>query len=402
VLLALLAALAVASPANAALPAGNVVQNGDAEAGPGATSDTQTQAPPGWDTIPNFTAVVYGTGAFPSAAISTSIRGGANFFAGGPSSGFGDTSYAQQALDLVAYGPDLDAGNVQMTLAADQGGTGVEGDSTAISAVTTNAAGDTGTGFVTLPRVTPEERGNATGFVHRTDCTTLQPGTRRGFVTVTAQRLEGSSYNDGYADNISLTFSTAPCPPKADAPLPPPTPEPVPGVSANADVSKGRVFVKRPGGTTFLELRDARSIPMGSEIDTTQGEISMQTAVGTGGKTQTAKFRDGKFTMQQAAGAKVTDLALTGQNFAKCPPALSKTGPAASSPKRRLWGNGKGRFRTRGRFATATVRGTQWMVMDACKSTTVKVARGVVVVRDLAKRKNVRLKAPKSYTAHAR
>jgi hypothetical protein len=175
----------------------------------------------------------------------------------------------------------------------------------------------------------------------------------------------------------------------------------VPGVSANADVSKGRVFVKRPGGTTFVELRDARSIPMGSEIDTTQGEISMQTAVGTGGKTQTAKFRDGKFTMQQAKGAKVTDLALTGQNFAKCPPALSRTGTAASSPTRRLWGNGKGRFRTRGRFATATVRGTQWMVKDACKSTTVKVAKGVVVVRDLVKRKNVSVKAPKSYTAIA-
>jgi hypothetical protein len=216
-----------------------------------------------------------------------------------------------------------------------------------------------------------------------------------------AQRIQ-PPYNDGYADNVSLTLSTAPCPPPPDAPLPPPTPDPVPGVSANADVSKGRVFVKRPGDTKYQELRSARSIPVGSEIDTTRGEINMETAVGTAGKSQFAKFRDGKFTMAQTSGAKITDLVLTGERFDKCPQTGTQAGAAASKPTRRLWGNGKGRYRTRGRYATATVRGTKWMVRDACDSTTVQVARGVVIVRDLVKRKNVRVKAPKTYTARAR
>ena len=402
VLLAVVTPLALAAPASAALPAGNVVQNGDAEGGPGANNATETQAPPGWQTLPNFTAVVYGaSGGFPDAAIGASIGGGRNFFAGGPPSDFGDSTVAVQEIDLTSYLPELDGSGVQATLSADLGGFASQGDSASVSAVLTNAEGNTGTGVLSLPAVTAEERGNVTGFVHRTDCVTLQPGSRRGYVQIVAQRIE-PSYNDGYADNVSLTFSTAACPAKADAPLPPPTPQPVPGVSANADVSKGRVFVKRPGSNKFQELRDARSIPFGSEIDTARGEIELKTAIGTSGKSQVAKFRDGKFTMQQTSGAKITDLLLTGERFDKCPRTGTQTGTAARKPTRRLWGNGKGRYRTRGRYATATVRGTQWMVKDTCDSTRVQVARGVVIVRDLVKRKNVRVKAPKSYTAKAR
>jgi hypothetical protein len=402
VLLAVLTPLALVSPASAALPAGNVIQNGDAEGGTGATNSNETQAPPGWQTLPNFTAVVYGaSGGFPDAAIGASIGGGRNFFAGGPPSEFGDATAAVQDIDLTSYLPELDGSGVQATLSADLGGFASQNDSASVTAVLTNAEGNTGTGVLTLAPVTPEERGNATGFLRRTDCVTLQPGTRRAIVQIVAQRID-PAYNDGYADNVSLTLSTAACPAKADAPLPPPTPQPVPGVSANADVSKGRVFVKRPGATKYQELRSERSIPVGSEIDTTRGEINMQTAVGTGGKSQVAKFRDGKFTMEQSKGAKITDLVLTGERFDKCPRTGTQASAAARRPTRRLWGNGKGRYRTRGRYATATVRGTKWMVRDACDSTTVQVARGVVIVRDLVKRKNVRVKAPRSYTARAR
>ena len=50
---------------------------------------------------------------------------------------------------------------------------------------------------------------------------------------------------------------------------------------------------------------------------------------------------------------------------------------------RRLWGTGHGRFRTRGRYAAATVRGTTWTVEDRCHSTVTKVLEGIVAVRDL-------------------
>jgi hypothetical protein len=243
------------------------------------------------------------------------------------------------------------------------------------------------------------DRDHVTGLVRRTSCTTLTPGTRRAYVQVAAQRIE-PPYNDGYADNISVTLSTTPCPPAPDAPLEPPAP-PRPAVSGNAEPTKGRIFVKRPGATKFQELRDAREIPVGSEIDATQGEVRLQMAASTTGATQFGKFRDGQFTMMQAPGRKLlTELVMAGGRFDKCPKS-QQLGSAASKPSRRLWGNGKGRFRTRGRYASATVRGTQWMVQDSCSSTKVRVARGSVVVRDFAKRRNITLKAPKSYVARA-
>jgi hypothetical protein len=39
---------------------------------------------------------------------------------------------------------------------------------------------------------------------------------------------------------------------------------------------------------------------------------------------------------------------------------------------------------------------------DSCNATTVRVTRGVVLVRDLVKKRNIRLSAGKSYTARAR
>jgi hypothetical protein len=47
---------------------------------------------------------------------------------------------------------------------------------------------------------------------------------------------------------------------------------------------------------------------------------------------------------------------------------------------RRLWGDGKGRFRTRGRYGAGTVRGTKWLTKDRCDGTLVRVVRGRVAV----------------------
>ena len=70
-------------------------------------------------------------------------------------------------------------------------------------------------------------------------------------------------------------------------------------------------------------------------------------------------------------------------------------------PVRRLWGNGKGRFQTRGRYSSATVRGTKWLVMDRCDGTLTRVVRGIVRVRDFRARKNVNVRAGRSYLAKA-
>jgi ferric-dicitrate binding protein FerR (iron transport regulator) len=66
---------------------------------------------------------------------------------------------------------------------------------------------------------------------------------------------------------------------------------------------------------------------------------------------------------------------------------------------RQVWGDGKGRFQTRGRYAAATVRGTKWRVQDRCDGTFVTVARGVVAVRDFGLRRSVLVRAGQSYLA---
>ena len=66
---------------------------------------------------------------------------------------------------------------------------------------------------------------------------------------------------------------------------------------------------------------------------------------------------------------------------------------------RQLWGNGSGHFRTKGRYAAATVRGTNWLTADRCDGTQVKVRRGVVAVLDIPLRKTVTVRAGKSYLA---
>src|SRR3954466_13593566 len=102
-LVALIAVLAIPVPAGAALPAGNVVQNGDAEGGPGATNSTDVFPPPAWDNLPTLPAVAYGSPAFPGTDISSVIGGGRNLFAGGPENGFGDFTASTQNVDLSAF-----------------------------------------------------------------------------------------------------------------------------------------------------------------------------------------------------------------------------------------------------------------------------------------------------------
>ena len=66
---------------------------------------------------------------------------------------------------------------------------------------------------------------------------------------------------------------------------------------------------------------------------------------------------------------------------------------------RRLWGKGKGRFRTKGRHAAATVRGTEWSIADRCDETSVRVHEGIVDVENLLTGDVVTLRAGDRYAA---
>ena len=108
--------------------------------------------------------------------------------------------------------------------------------------------------------------------------------------------------------------------------------------------------------------------------------------------------------------ALITDLVMKGQIArSQCAPlkgaraavvdAKKKKGPKSVLGK--LWGNGKGKFRTSGKYSSATVRGTIWLVEDRCEGTLTKVTRGTVQVRDLKRKKTVTVKAGHSYLARA-
>ena len=66
---------------------------------------------------------------------------------------------------------------------------------------------------------------------------------------------------------------------------------------------------------------------------------------------------------------------------------------------RKLWGSGKGNFRTEGNNGSATVRGTIWLTEDRCDGTFFKVRRGVVTIRDFGADETFPLGKGKSYLA---
>jgi hypothetical protein len=89
---------------------------------------------------------------------------------------------------------------------------------------------------------------------------------------------------------------------------------------------------------------------------------------------------------------------LAGGSFRACGKRASANA-AKRNVVRRLWGDGQGRFRTTGRYAAATLRGTVRTMADTCSTTTTFVAKGSVTVRDFVKRKTVVVTAGRSYRA---
>ncbi len=223
------------------------------------------------------------------------------------------------------------------------------------------------------------------------------------------------------AGAVAILLNTTPTavPPAPPAPpaLPAPPAPPVPGKSAVARVVSGKVLIKLPG-KKFVPLTAAANIPMGSQLDTRKGRVTVTTAADTAGKkTQSADFYEGIFQLKQTVPKKkpkkaktlITDLVMKGQIArSQCAPLRGARAAAADKKKKgpkavlgQLWGNGKGKFRTNGKYSSATVRGTIWLVQDRCEGTLTKVRRGTVSVRDFKRKKTVTVKAGHSYLARA-
>ena len=176
-------------------------------------------------------------------------------------------------------------------------------------------------------------------------------------------------------------------------------PPPVVGKTVNVSVRKGTIFIKIPPSKKFVKLTDPTQIPVGATIDARKGRVNLVSAADKQGTTQLAWFYSGVFKIGQDNSAKpVTNLTLA-EALAKCPTAGKASAAAGKKKTRRLWGEGKGSFRTTGNYSSATIRGTRWVVIDRCGVTETHVTQGVVTVRDFVKRKTVIVRAGKTYFA---
>lgn len=197
------AAAVVATAHPAAGP--NLIKNGGADAGPGVMDASHVStAMPGWTRTPNnFTAVKYAAGGgFPDAAIGGPIGGKANFFAGGPNAA---TSSATQVVKVTRYKAPIDAGQRVATLSAFLGGYAEHGDSMSVTATFLSEAGKK-LGVLKIGPVTAAERQGVTALIEKSASKPVPKKTRSIQVKLAAKRLI-PSYNDGYADNVSLTLA---------------------------------------------------------------------------------------------------------------------------------------------------------------------------------------------------
>ena len=147
----------------------------------------------------------------------------------------------------------------------------------------------------------------------------------------------------------------------------------------------GVVTVEPKGSHVFFAVSGARRVvSVGSTVDATRGKAELVTADTTPGKTQYGFFAGGEFIVTQDRSG-LTILGLVGGRAAGelCGRrrGAAHADALSSAVLRLLHGSAHGRFTTRGRYAAATVRGTQWTTSDTCQGTTIGDRSGNVVTK---------------------
>jgi hypothetical protein len=232
-------------------------------------------------------------------------------------------------------------------------------------------------------------------------------------VQLVATNSAGTSY--GPIEAFTTTANNAP-------------PAPVLGQQVNVQLVSGHVWIKPPPGKSlgpagdraalskgqgFVPLTEARQVPTGSEVDALHGSLKIVSNTGKVGKTQTATLAGGVFKVTQVRkgiSKGMTDFNLIESAFqgaptyATCKSNYKQTGYAtiaslSSKTLQLLKVSGHGKFRTTGRFSSATVRGTIYTVADRCDGTLTHVIRDTVLVDDFARHKIILLHAGQSYLA---
>jgi hypothetical protein len=181
---------------------------------------------------------------------------------------------------------------------------------------------------------------------------------------------------------------------------------PVVGQRQTVSPVSGTVLVRVKGASGFVALSAATSITEGSEVEATNGRVTITVATPTG--TQSAEVYGGRFVVEQEHGGSdetrfVLSLPLTG-----CPRVALPRGASAASAKhgpksRHLWvSESGGSWGTNGRYVSTTVEGTHWLTQDECNQSEVQVLTGKVKVNDLVTHKTKTLTAGQHYTTKRR
>jgi hypothetical protein len=200
------------------------------------------------------------------------------------------------------------------------------------------------------------------------------------------------------------------------------------GKSINVSAT-GLVFFKRGG--VFVPLTELRQLPAGTVFNALHGTLTLITAAPAGTqhatlatnakhkakkpkktkkpKTQTGKFGGAVFKVTQAHSGLATLALVEGAKFkgaptyASCKTKKGKAVTAALSKRtlQLLRGRAHGKFRTKGRYSAATIRGTIWTIADRCDGTLTHAIKDTVTVNDLVLHKTITLRPGHSYLALA-
>ena len=198
-----------------------------------------------------------------------------------------------------------------------------------------------------------------------------------------------------------------------------------PGLGKTFNVSStGLVLIEVNG--VFIPLTELTKIPNGTIINALHGTLSLTTAVPAvqhavisakkkkaktpKTKTQKGKFSGSVFKVTQARSGLATLSLVEGAKFkgsptyASCKAKKGKAVTAALSTKtlQLLHGSAHGKFRTKGRYAAATVRGTIWTIADRCDGSLTHAIKDSVTVSDFVRHKTIILRPGHSYLALAK
>jgi hypothetical protein len=206
---------------------------------------------------------------------------------------------------------------------------------------------------------------------------------------------------------------------------PPPKQPPILGQTFNLAPVSGVVLVKING--VFVPLTQLTQIPQNVQINALHGTLQLITAGAgpapardaaakgrkhkTKAKTQKGTFGGAIFKLNQAKRGAAKGLvtltlvenAFTGApSYAECK--THKAGEAAaaalsSKTLQTLRASAKGRFTTKGKYGSATVRGTKWTTADRCDGTLIHDVSDSVAVTDFVRHKTIVLHAGQSYLA---